>query len=150
MTTQAIQQTMIYFWIVRDVQKKLATVCHLAKRHFARKERVLITTPNAQAACFVDELLWKNPPDSFLPHAISLEPLQAAVVITYPEAGGQVANLNQAQVVINLCPDMSSLAGSVNCVHELHDQTDAAKQLLSDKRFAAYEAAGFLCCKEMA
>lgn len=150
MTTQALHQTVIYFWIVRDVQKKLATVCHLAKRHFARKERVLITTPSAKAAQFVDDLLWKNPPDSFLPHAISQEPLQAAVVITYPQEGGQVVNLNEATIIINLCPDISPLGASVSCVHELHDQTDPEKQLLSDKRFADYEAAGFLCCKEMA
>lgn len=152
MTQQSIQ-TIVYFWVVRDVQKKLSTVCHLAGRHFVRKERILITTPSLSAARYVDELLWGNPPDSFVPHAISTTHLDAAVVITYPEEGAAdgliTQNPNQARVVINLCPTISSLAGSVTCVHELFDQTDAEKQRLSQVRYAAYEAAGFLCCKEM-
>lgn len=155
MTTQQSIQTIVYFWIVRDVQKKLATVSHLAGRHFMRKERVLITTPSLQAARFVDELLWGNPPESFVPHAISTGPLDAAVVITYPDEGNKegmpnsTSNPNQARVVINLCPTISSLAGTITCLHELYDQTDIEKQRLSQLRYAAYEAAGFLCCKEM-
>lgn len=144
-------QTVVYFWIVRDVQKKLATVCHLVSRHFTRKERVLITTPGIQAAQYVDQLLWSTPPESFIPHAISTSPLEAAVVITYPEetSGQGVGNPNQAQVIINLCSTISPLAGQTPCLHELYDQTDPEKQRLSQVRYAAYEAAGFLCCKEI-
>lgn len=152
MSAAPTQQTVVYFWIVRDVQKKLATVCHLVARHFARKERVLVMTPSIQAAQYVDQLLWSNPPDSFVPHALSTEALEAAVVVTYPKEGvegGKIENLNQAQVLINLCPTISTLVGTTASLHELFDQTDAEKQRLSQERYAAYEAAGFLCSKEI-
>lgn len=119
----SLQKAEIYFWMVRDGAEKLSTVCQLVARHFARKERVVIATPSIAVAQYVDQLLWSLPPESFLPHAISEVPLEAAVVIT---VGDQ--NPNQATVLVNLCGGPTVLIERITCLHELYDQSDPEKR----------------------
>lgn len=127
----------ITFWQVTDVKQKLGLICQLVQQHFLQAERVLIAVPNDAAARFVDQLLWTSPPDSFIPHAVTAAPLAAAVVITCAPH-----NLNQAQILINLCPGISPFLEEFRVVHELMDETDSSKQQLSLERKALYEATG--------
>lgn len=135
-TTQTTTQ--VTFWRVTDVKAKLALISSLVQRHFIKAERVLILAPNEAAAKYVDTLLWTHPPEGFLPHAVSDRPLNAAILITTVHQ-----NLNQAQVLLNLCPDISAIANEVTQVYDLLDETDAVKNALAQQRKAKYEQAGF-------
>lgn len=131
--------TRINFWQVADNRQKLELICALTHQHFVRKERLLITVPNETAARYVDQLLWSSPPESFLPHVTSEKPIAAAVVITTGEQ-----NLNQASILLNLCPTASAQAANFSQVHELLDSTSPDKEQLSRQREAIYRSAGHL------
>ncbi len=128
----------VTFWQVMDSKQKVGCVCQLVHLHFHQAQRQIITVPNQQAAEYLDRMLWHYPKESFVPHAITTAPLAAAVVITTAQA-----NLNEAQVLINLCAGVSPVSHTVGLVHELWDKTDAAKEELSRQRHVAYETAGY-------
>ncbi len=130
-------QPHITFWRVTDPKQKVTCVCHLVNRFFQQAQRQLILVPNAAAADYLDKLLWRFPKESFIPHAIASEPLNAAVVITTTKA-----NLNHASVVINLCSEASPLYPGVVQIHELLDSTDPGKEQASHQRKAAYQQLG--------
>ena len=129
--------TQVTFWQVANNQEKLATVCRLAHIHFARAERILIVAPNEAATHYLDQLLWTSPAESFLPHTVSVHPIAAAVVITTV-----LQNLNQAKILMNLCPVASAFAKEFREVHELLDKTDPSKYQLSKDRHHAYQTWG--------
>ena len=128
----------VTFFQVVDVKQKLETICTLVHRHFVRAERVLIAAATREAAVYLDQLLWSSPPESFLPHMLAEESVEAAVVITTAPL-----NLNRAKVLLNLCPAASSMAHDFELVYELLDGTDQKKQQLSLERQRHYESAGF-------
>ncbi len=128
----------ITFWQVLDAKQKVNCVCQLVHKHFHQAQRQIIMVPNQQAAEYIDKLLWKHPSEAFVPHVVATEPLPAAVVITTTQC-----NLNQAQVVINLCPDINPAFESATIVHELWDKTDPSKEQLSQKRYQMYQQTGF-------
>lgn len=134
----AAQVPQITFWQVADANQKLSCLCGLVYRFFQASQRQLIAVPNAAAADYVDKLLWKYPKGAFIPHAVAQTPLSAAIVITYAQA-----NLNDAAVLINLCPEASPLCQSIGQVHELFDTTDPTKAALSQQRLEAYTKAGY-------
>jgi DNA polymerase-3 subunit chi len=131
-------ETQVTFWHVTDVKTKLALIASLVQRHFIHGERILVLVPNEAAARYVDGLLWSHPAEGFLPHAVSERPLNAAILITTTPQ-----NLNQAQVLINLCPGMSPITQEFQHVHDLLDETDSAKHALATQRLATYQQAGY-------
>jgi DNA polymerase-3 subunit chi len=127
----------VTFWKVTDSKQKVSCVSTLVNRFFHQAQRQLIVVPNQQAADYIDNLLWRFPKESFVPHTISSQPIQAAVVITM-----STENLNNAGIVINLCPTVTQLGQSTQQVHELFDCTDPAKEQQSSQRKAEYERQG--------
>ncbi len=136
----------IHFWTVHNSADKRRCVPDLIYKHFKQNQRVLVIAPNQEALRFVDQLLWQMPPDQFLPHAVSQEPIQAAVILTT-----QPMNLNQAQVVLNLCRQPCPIVNEFECVHELDDQSDPAKTKCSLEKQRSYAAAGLtVTCSALA
>ncbi|MDP1835671.1 MAG: DNA polymerase III subunit chi [Chlamydiales bacterium] len=127
----------VTFWKVIDAKQKVSCVCTLVHRFFQQAQRQLIAVPNQQVADYIDKLIWRFPKEGFVPHAVSSEPLQAAVVITTSNE-----NVNNAGIVINLCPSVTLLGPLVAQIHELYDTTDPAKEELSRQRKAEYEQQG--------
>ncbi len=136
-TQNPTSKSQVTFWQVNDAQSKLTCVCQLIYRHFQQAQRQLITVPSQAAAEYLDKVLWRYPPEAFIPHAISTTPVPAAIVITTASE-----NLNNATVLINLCPTPSPLVHNVALVHELLDCSDPSKQQASRQRFAAYQEQG--------
>lgn len=128
----------VTFWRVTSVKGKLALISSLVQQHFIRAERVLVIVPNDAAARYVDTLLWSQPAEGFVPHAVSERPLNAAVLITTTHL-----NLNQASILINLCPEVCPITNEFRQVHDLLDETDNAKHALAKQRLAAYHQAGY-------
>lgn len=125
----------VIFLKVDSNNSKLQKLCRTVSKHYNKRERVLITVPTEQAAIYVDQLLWRMPEDSFLPHAI-INTLTEEPIAISREKG----NINQAKVLINLCPDAAVNAEGFAVVYELLDTSDSDKEALSKKRLARYSS----------
>ena len=133
-----MNRTQIFFHTVETPQAKVALLVNLVKRQFELNRRVLVSVPNDEAARFMDQLLWRTPEESFIPHQIVNKPCSDLIAITT-----QLQNLNQAQVLINLCPLSSPLCSQFECVFELLDQTHPEKMAASLKRKEDYLKSGY-------
>ena len=105
----------------------------------AKKERFLIVAEEIKALTFTDELLWKHPPNSFLPHAIVEQPCEEWIALTKEKK-----NLNDARFAFNLCPTPLLIEGPFRIIYDFEDTSSPNKKLLSQMRFDAYKQANFL------
>jgi len=110
------------------------TICAKTADLFLSGKSVLIAVPSPDAAAYIDQLLWRQPEDSFIPHVVASKPCSEKVVI----AVNPTQNLNQAQVLWNLLPGVSPLAQHMDLVFDLFDETDPAKAALSQQRQQGY------------
>lgn len=105
--------------------------------YFLKKKKILITVPSEAAAEYIDDFLWKQPKESFLPHTYSKNNEGSEVVITTEQK-----NINQANLLINLCPGQSSILDQFETVYELWDETDEKRKEQSRLKFEAYQNSG--------
>lgn len=122
----------VVFFQIKFTQQKLQKIIEVTKRHFLQKENFLIVTGEEKSASYVDDLLWKYSPSSFLPHSIDTQLSQDKIVITYKRE-----NLNQASYVFNLCPNALVLE-EPKVIYEFEDLSQPGKQILSRKKCAFY------------
>ena len=131
--------TRVVFFQVRDTASKLRRIVETAQSHFEKKEPFLILVEDEKSQKFVDELLWKLPETSFLPHLLADEPTTNPLVITKAKK-----NLNQAKVAFNLCSTPLLIEGPFRIIYEFEDLTAPNKKNLSSLRFDAYKQEKFL------
>lgn len=64
--------TRVGFYVVSDgdAARRLAVAARLANKAFARGHRIFLHCVDEQQAREMDQLLWRYPPESFLPHAL--------------------------------------------------------------------------------
>jgi DNA polymerase IIIc chi subunit len=132
------EYTRIVLFQVRNANLKIARLAEMAQTHFAKKEQLLIIAEDEKAALYVDELLWKFPPSSFLPHVTAEKSTAALIAITKTRE-----NVNQAKFAFNLCPTPLMIEG-IRLIYDFEDLTSPLKQQLSSIRFDAYKKAGYL------
>lgn len=132
--------TRAVFFQVRDTASKLRRIVETAQSHFEKKEPFLILVEDEKSEQFVDELLWKSPETSFLPHAVAHGPTKELIAITRIKQ-----NVNEARVAFNLCPTPLFIEGPFRIIYEFEDLTSPHKQNFSSLRFDAYKQAKFLC-----
>lgn len=128
----------VYFLRVVDTASKLNGICQITHKHFKNKEAILIAVPSQEAAIYVDQLLWRLPGESFLPHAIANTPTQELVAITTTSV-----NVNQAKIIMNLCPDIPTNVTGYSLIYDLLDLTHPTKEQLSLNRQSAFQALGY-------
>jgi DNA polymerase-3 subunit chi len=104
----------------------------------------LIAVPNFQAAQYIDNLLWRIPEESFIPHIIADAPTAEWIAITMQDQ----QNVNQAARLLNLCSTPSALYQQVEEVYDLYDETHPQKKDLSQQRLRLYQAKGLLVKSE--
>ena len=131
--------TRVVFFQVRDVAIKLRRICETARSHFEKREHFLIFVEDDKGAQFVDELLWKRPETSFLPHRISDEATTEWIAITREKK-----NVNGARVAFNLCPTPLLIEGPFRIIYDFEDLTTSNKKNFSSLRFDAYKQAKFI------
>ena len=136
MKSSEVPLARIVFFQVKDPAAKLQRIAETARAHFGKKERFIIFVEDLKAQSFVDELLWKMPDASFLPHAAADVASQEWVAITKTKT-----NVNGARVAFNLCSTPLLIDGSFRLIYELEDLTSPAKQKLSTIRYDAYKNA---------
>lgn len=124
---------------VKSNQEKLSKLCQTVKYHFDRKERLLIAVPSEEIANYLDNLLWRLPPESFLPHKIGSKETDFPLIITTV-----ASNLNKASVLINLLPGANPICMQFETIYEIYDETDPSKEQLSKDRLESYKARGLV------
>lgn len=136
-TSDEIKPRVVFFQI-KMPQDKPSCLVQIVKRHFLHKEPILIVVEEDKALRFVDELLWKHDPDSFLPHAILEQTGQEWIAITKVKK-----NQNSARYAFNLCPTPLLIDGPFRTIYEFEDATNASKKNLTNLRYDAYKKAGY-------
>ncbi|MDE3046341.1 MAG: DNA polymerase III subunit chi [Verrucomicrobiota bacterium] len=131
--------TRAVFFQTREAKTKTLRLLEIAATHFERKEHLLILVEDEKAMDYVDELLWKSPPTSFLPHIATNGPTTELIAITRTKQ-----NINQARSAFNLCSTPLLIEGPFRLIYDFEDLTSPGKQQLSALRFDAYKKAGFL------
>jgi len=132
----------VIFFQIHNNRSKLEKITQLSKEHFLKKENFLLMVSDLSSAEYVDELLWKLPAESFLPHFVASKSIEEKVVITPKRE-----NLNQAKYIFNLCPT-PLLWENAKIIYEFEDLTQSGKQMLSRKKYEAYkEKKYFIECK---
>ena len=126
------------FFQVFDAGMKRNRIVETAHTHFSKKESIIFFVEGEKARDFVDDLLWKLPTTSFLPHVVSEVPIQELIVITKSKI-----NLNDAFFAFNLC-STPLLLPRLKIVYEFEDLSAPNKQNLSSLRFSAYKQAEFI------
>lgn len=131
-------KSIVRFIRVNTNSEKQHALCHLVVDHCSKKEKVLILVPSNEAATYIDQLLWKQPEESFIPHAICQGPANEPVAITTASA-----NVNRASFVVNLTSLPLEDLPNVKFIYELNDGTSPEREALSRKKLQAYSEGGF-------
>lgn len=125
---------------MKDNSAKIHLICTKAQEAFKQEKRLLIVVPNFQAAQYIETLLWRNPPESFMPHVIVDTSTVEWIAITMQEEH----NVNQAPRLLNLCSIPSPLYSQVEEIYEIYDETLPQKTELSQQRLRYYQDKGLL------
>ncbi len=131
--------TRVIFFQVRDTKLKLQRLAEMAQTHFEKRDPFIIFVEDIKAQTFVDDLLWKLPETSFLPHTATDDTTKDLVAITKSKT-----NVNQARSAFNLCPTPLLLEGPLRLIYDFEDLTSPSKKELSSLRFDAYKQAHYL------
>lgn len=117
--------SLVQFIKVKTNQEKIEIISHTLKSHFLDGKKVGILTPNLEVSKYIDELLWKNPPDSFLPHEIA--PTEEPIAIS-----SNLQELDHSQIVLNL--SLKALNHPFEKIIELYDLTHPERKKSPKKK----------------
>lgn len=129
------QTTRVVFFQVADAASKLKRIVETARSHFLKKEPLLLFVEDEKSQHFVDELLWRLPETSFLPHIATDKAAKEPIAITKTKT-----NVNAALFAFNLCSTPLLLPG-FKIIYDFEDLTAPNKKNLSSLRFNAYKEA---------
>jgi DNA polymerase-3 subunit chi len=106
--------------------------CRLALMSWERGNRTLLVAESSESANELDSMMWKSPPDRFLPHELASDTSSdgAPVLIMLFDALNN-ANLSEGHVVINLCqmpiPDPARFSRLIEIVPQQDDARKASR-----------------------
>lgn len=118
---------------VRSGQEKLNRLVELIQERFLQGQRIQVSAPSALALHFLDILLWKHQPSSFLPHVQTEGASEERIVLSTSNF-----NLNQADVCFYLQPDFHDWALEFGEIVDLYDRSEPEKEAKSRERLAKY------------
>ena len=99
----------------------------------------MIKAPDVKSLEFIDQLLWRFPIDSFLPHIIKDTSCKDYIVITTSRE-----NPNNASAIFNLTKDPIDLSkNSFNRIFEFEDLSNKQKVESAKNRFDHYKSKGY-------
>ncbi|MEI6243291.1 MAG: DNA polymerase III subunit chi [Chlamydiota bacterium] len=125
----------VVFFTIKTPEDKLSKLVQAAHFHFSKKEKLLFFVKDDMTAKFVDDLLWKIPEESCLPHGI--EDFSYTVIIS------KDLPVTLPSYVFNLTIE-PLLSASCKRIYELEDTSSPQKKEISQKKFYAYKEKGFL------
>jgi len=125
-------QKVIFLQINKPAQKILK-ISQAALYHFQKKMPLCFLAPNDIAQKYVDELLWKEPLLSFVPHVSAKDPTTELIVIST-----EMKNQNQASHIFNLTTIALEWQDNMHIIYEFDDQTTPEKKALSQIKYKQY------------
>ena len=128
----------IIFFQIKKANDKLLSITKTAATHFENKKQIIFLVENETSLKYLDELLWKEPKFSFLPHTISDLPSEDYVVLSYNKT-----NINKAPYTFNLTPE-PLIDVHCNAIYEFDDQTDKNRASITKKKFKFYKDLGLV------
>jgi len=100
--TTRTEPCQIDFYLLGEGSSNANSVaCGLALMTWERQQTVFIISPSEASASELDELMWSEPGERFLPHALAGSQTSEKAPINI----GTLSSLNPADVVINLGPE---------------------------------------------
>ena len=135
--SQETKKPSLFFLRVTDGETKVSRLVQTIARHVQNGQRVLISVQDEQAKLYLDNLLWQQPAEGFLPHICSDEASNEPVVITSMQR-----NLNQADILFNLSSSVSPMIDQFSIVYELQDMTTPERHELSKEKLESYKKSG--------
>ncbi len=121
-----------------DTDLQLALVCQLATERYRLGQSLFVCVADQEQGWRLDEMLWQQDADSFVPHSLSDEPTAHQAPV---EIGTGLPRRNR-QLLINLSPLAPAFAGRFAEVVDFVPTDDSLKQLARE-RYKQYRAAGF-------
>lgn len=128
----------VYYASPKTPAEKVRFLIKIAADQFAKSQKLIIFTQDSKTAEFVDNLLWSEPKEGFLPHFISQTLLDECIVIT-----SEKTNLNQAKLALNLSleplnPSDLKLAN----ILEIEDKSSPERLNFFKKKIQFYQKMG--------
>lgn len=118
----------VIFLEVKKNQEKLLKILSIAKYHLETKKKILFFVSDEKSEKFIDELLWKEPIFSFIPHSIDEKDI---IVISQKK-------IKKAHYIFNLTQEPLEdipLFG----IYEFDDTMDKERMRISKKKFYFYK-----------
>ena len=129
MATTQLAEISFYYLRRDDREQKLQIACRLAAQAYRRQKTVFILTPHEDDTKRIDDMLWNQPKNSFIPHAASV---QQTKPLTPVRISNELPN-DSLYLLINLTDDTIEMPGRAERVFEL------ATPLERERAMARYE-----------
>lgn len=120
----------VLFFKVQTNNDKLRKIITTSQYHFDKKIPLTILVPNEKVQEYIDELLWKSPPVSFLPHGTDNSETIQIKVFSKEDS--------YQKHIFNLCP-FEILPSSFMSIYELDD---SSKNETYQKKIKFYQESG--------
>jgi len=120
----------IFFEIKRSFQK-LDKIIGAAHYHYKSSHRLLILSPNEKATSFIEDLLWKEPKESFLPHNMDENDL---ILISH----NRDLLKKPIHYIFNLTDFFLDLSLPERTIYEFDDITNEDKKKIVKEKFQFY------------
>ena len=121
----------VIFFEIKKASQKLDKIIGAAHYHFKSNHKLLILTPNDKATLFIEELLWKEPKQSFLPHNVDENDI---ILITHDRAVLQ----KPIHYIFNLTEYALDLSSPSRTVYEFDDLINDEKKKTAKEKFQFY------------
>jgi DNA polymerase-3 subunit chi len=131
--------TKIYFTTTKTPKEKVIFLTKTAHHFFHKKKRLILFTHDFKTAEYVDNLLWSDPQESFLPHYLSRTVIDEQIVITHENT-----NLNHALAAFNLTTaPLDCRLLKLQEVFEIEDLTSKERAEQFKKKLQIYKNNGY-------
>jgi DNA polymerase-3 subunit chi len=125
----------ILFTSLKTPSEKVRFLIKVVFDHYLKNHKIIIFTQDLKTAQFVDNLLWSEPKESFLPHFMSQSLTDEKIVITCEKS-----NLNEAKVAFNLTSQaLNPIDLKLHTIFEIEDLSMIEKTAVFKKKLLTYQ-----------
>jgi DNA polymerase IIIc chi subunit len=133
----------VIFFKVEKPFQKIERIVNVSKYHFVKNHLLIFFVPNKNIATYLDDLLWKTPKMSFLPHIVideklSNDKLSSDNIIITTNKSLLSSSDEKLAYVFNLCTAPLEI-DDFRAIYEFEDKTDPGKYQKSQDRYRAYK-----------
>ena len=121
------------------VANPLSATARLVAKAHAQGRRVRVVTPDAAATQLLNDMLWEQPAESFLPHVTLSSPHAAATPVIVDHS---ITHEGSNDVLINLCAEPPAFFARFERMFEIVG-LDEALATAGRERWKFYKARGY-------